>query len=103
MCYASSPSRDVEDAMSEEFVEDEEQRRYELRFENTELYRCKWLLDGCKTIQEMADRLRSEAERLDRLQNDGWRLEDEVLDDYGHLVPANIDELIDRGLREQRE
>lgn len=42
--------------------------------------------DGAKTLAEAASRLRQEADRLERLERDGWQLVTEVEDDHGYLL-----------------
>lgn len=46
----------------------------------------------------MIDRLHQEADRLTTLRSEGWKLEDEVFDDYGCLVPPDIEERVEAAL-----
>ena len=50
-----------------------------------EVIRAKWIMDGAKTLTEAAQRLREEADRLEKLQADGWELTTPVEDDYGFI------------------
>ena len=58
-------------------------------FETT--WRAKWLADGAKTIEEMAEALESEAARLRELAAAGVELADEVEDDYASLTTTDAD------------
>ncbi len=111
MCRASSPRSPLESG--DEFadmpeliddVSDDEQAelRMEKRFEHMQTYRAKWLLDGCSTILEMADRLRGEIQYLEDLHEKGWKLESAMSDDYAHLIPPNIDQLVEDDLAKER-
>lgn len=51
-----------------------------------ETIRAKWLMDGAETLQEAADRLRAEADRLSQLHTAGWTLAEPIDGDYGFLV-----------------
>ena len=48
--------------------------------------RAKWLLDGCSTLAQCAERLRTAAEQMQALHDRGWTLDGPIDDDYGHLV-----------------
>lgn len=51
------------------------------------LMRARWMMDGATSIEEMAQRLEKKAELLRHMDEEGWELEDdEVQDDYAHLV-----------------
>lgn len=56
-------------------------------FETT--WRAKWLADGAKTIEEMAETLESEAARLRELAAAGVELADDVEDDYASLTTVD--------------
>lgn len=62
---------------------DEEEDSYD--GEDT-IERGKWIYDGCKTIDEMIQRLINKIEELRRLKEDGWEVEDTVDDDYAFLI-----------------
>ena len=53
--------------------------------DNTILVRSKWVLDGCTTLAEVVDRLRSEIVYYQQLMEEGWELMGEIDDDYGWL------------------
>ena len=53
--------------------------------EGPEIIRAKWIMDDATTLHEAAGMLRAEADRLERLHAEGWRLERPVEDDYGFL------------------
>jgi hypothetical protein len=48
--------------------------------------RAKWTMDGARTLAEAAQQMRTRADLLDQMAADGWELEDEVADDYGHCI-----------------
>lgn len=52
--------------------------------EHETIIRAKWTMDGASTLPEAAAKLRAFAGKLDRMAAEGWTLEDEVADDYGH-------------------
>ena len=83
-----------ESDVDEEQAEIAQERYWELFHENTELWRGKWIYDGCKTILEMIERLKSSIESLEELHKDGWKVSDEVQDDYATLIPPNMSDLI---------
>ncbi len=78
-CYDEDAS--YTDSYSEDFDE-----------ENNTILRGKWIYDGSKTIDDMVECLRREIRLLSDLKNDGWRLKDEVSDDYAFLErePVNL-------------
>lgn len=47
------------------------------------IVRAKWSIDGAKTLAEAAQKAREFADYLQGLHDEGWRLEDEISDDYG--------------------
>ena len=106
MCLANSPLQAIaefdefDDAINEN-EEDEEVDIAQLRSELTEIYRAKWLVDNCKSITKMIERLHQEADRLATLRAEGWKLEDEIIDDYGLLVPPDLEEKVAAALRER--
>ena len=53
--------------------------------DNTETLRAKWMLDGCRTLDEVCQRLQEQIWAFRRMQAAGWELTDEVLDDYGSM------------------
>lgn len=50
------------------------------------LFRCKWLVDGSRSLPEMATKLEETAKRLREMGEAGIRLDGEVQDDYAELV-----------------
>ena len=44
--------------------------------------RAKWTMDGANTLSEAAEMLRSYADYLDKLEEEGWQLRDGVNDDW---------------------
>jgi hypothetical protein len=52
-------------------------------WEGEEIVRAKWCMDGARTLSECASALRVHAERMERLERDGWQLTDLVESDYG--------------------
>lgn len=62
----------------DEIDEDEEE-------EFDEIIRAKWTFDGSKTLTEAAQMLRSYADYLEELEKDGWKLREEIRDDYGFI------------------
>lgn len=53
--------------------------------ENTSIIRAKWMFDGAKTIDECIEKCLKYIEFLKDLKYEGWELECEVNDDYGHI------------------
>jgi DNA-binding IclR family transcriptional regulator len=51
-----------------------------------ETLRGQHVYDGAKSVSEAVAMLRNEAERLDAMERDGWRLVDTVEDDAGYLL-----------------
>ncbi len=51
----------------------------------TEIIRAKWTIDDAKTLSEAAEKLRSFANYLEKIEADGWQLTEVVNDDYGFL------------------
>ena len=105
MCFAAAPEfphsdDDFEDDDEVENEEDEVERA-QVRFECMETYRAKWLLDNCESITDMIDRLRQEADQLVTKRNEGWKLEDVILDDYGYLVPPDLEERVATAMRDR--
>jgi hypothetical protein len=45
----------------------------------------KWQLDGCKTLDEVIERMQELIEYYKELKKDGWELESEIADDWGFL------------------
>lgn len=108
MCLAQSRLQAEEgfegadgDISEENTEENNEEEIAQLRLEFSETYRAKWLLDNCTSIADMIDRLHEEAGRLAKLQSDGWKLEDEILDDYGWLLPPDLEERVAAALRDR--
>lgn len=75
--------------------EDIEEFRAQKYCEHSMTYRAKWLLDGCSTILQMAERLRAEIRYLEDLHEKGWTMQGEMHDDYSNLTPPNIDQLVE--------
>lgn len=107
MCLAQSPVSPLQ--AEEEFEEaddafseyNNEEEIAQLRLELSETYRAKWLLDNCTSMIDMIDRLHQEADRLSKLQSEGWKLEDEILDDYGYLLPPDLEERVAAALQDR--
>ena len=53
--------------------------------DNTETIRAKWMLDGCRTLDEVCERLQEQIWAFRRMQAAGWELTHEILDDYGFM------------------
>ena len=49
------------------------------------IIRGKWCLDGCRTLQEVIDKLRRDAAAYEELRDAGWELTQQVDDDYGFM------------------
>jgi hypothetical protein len=47
--------------------------------------RAKWMLDGCRTLIEVVQRLQEEMEYIIQLRQDGWELTGAIEDDWGFL------------------
>ena len=47
--------------------------------------RGKWMLDGCCSLEDVAECLRERLRHIERLQREGWELREEITDDYGFL------------------
>lgn len=54
-------------------------------FETAEIIRAKWIFDGCKTLDEIVERLEGQIERFKQLKANGWELMHEIDDDYGYI------------------
>lgn len=73
----------------------------EKRLEHMITYRAKWMLDGCSTISEMIDRFKTEVKDLEEKMATGWKLEEAIHDDYGSLVPPNLEELVENAVNQE--
>ncbi len=105
MCLSPNTPLGAGDEFEDDDVENEEDDEVDIaqiHFEFKEMYRAKWMLDNCKTITDMIDRLREEAHRLTALRDSGWKLEDDILDDYGYLVPPDLEERVAAAIRARR-
>lgn len=80
-CDCKEVSSESDDVSSQNDTENEDNDDDE----NSGIIRGKWLYDGCKTIDEMIERLQLEIENFQFLKNDGWYLVDEVNDDYAFI------------------
>lgn len=105
MCLAPSPVSHLQAAAEfDESDEDEEYNEVEmlqLRLQFIERYRAKWLLDKCKSITDMIEKLHQEADRLVTLRSEGWELDDEIADDDGLLVRPDLEERVEAALRDR--
>jgi hypothetical protein len=57
----------------------------EEEFDEPEIIRAKWTMDGATTLAGAAAMLRAFADELDRKHAEGWTLRQPVDDDYGFL------------------
>ena len=78
-----------------------EELRDQKRFEHMITYRAKWMVDGCSTISEMIDRFKAEIKDLEDKLATGWKLEETIGDDYGSLVPPNLEELVENAVNQE--
>jgi hypothetical protein len=53
--------------------------------DNNMTLRAKWMLDGCRTLYEVVQRLQEEVEYIKQLHQDGWELTSAIEDDWGFL------------------
>lgn len=53
------------------------------------IFRCKGLVDDCKTLSEMAAALENAAKEIREMEADGVRLREAVADDYAFLVTTD--------------
>jgi hypothetical protein len=53
--------------------------------DNTCILRGKWLYDGSRSVDDMITALEKEIMLLKHLKDDGWEVDDEVVDDYAYL------------------
>ena len=49
------------------------------------IIRGKWCLDGCRSLAEVADRLRRAAAEYEQMRDAGWELTHPIEDDYGFV------------------
>ena len=49
------------------------------------LIRGKWMLDGCRTLDDVVERLGKEIQYIQQLKDDGWELSTTIDDDYGFI------------------
>lgn len=107
MCFAGSPQSsldhgefdDLPDLIDEWYDESASEHRQDIMNKFIETYRAKWLLDGSKTIPDMIAKLKREAERLEILHEQGWKLQDELLDDYGLLEPPDLEQQVEAAMQ----
>ena len=50
-----------------------------------EVIRGKWSMDGCRTLADVAQRLRDGAARYEEMLQQGWELIGVIEDDYGYI------------------
>jgi hypothetical protein len=50
-----------------------------------QIIRAKWVMDGAGSLSEAAKLLREFADSLERMESEGWQLDDPIEDDYGYL------------------
>jgi hypothetical protein len=62
-------------------------------------FRCKWLGDGCTSLEEIAARLEETAAELREMAKDGVQMENEMQDDYAFLKTDDITVAIRYGFR----
>lgn len=73
---------DTEDSVVEH---SESEKSYEEEEDDSEIIRAKWLYDGCKTLDEIIERLEGQIEYINKLKSENWELIDKVNDDYGFM------------------
>ena len=49
------------------------------------MIRGKWSMDGCRTLADVAQRLRDGAARYEEMLQQGWELIGVIEDDYGYI------------------
>lgn len=49
----------------------------------------------------MINTLKSEAQRLERLKEEGWKVEGQVADDQGALMPPDLEALITQAMQNE--
>lgn len=56
-------------------------------------FRAKWMLDGCRNLDEVIKRLEEEIDYIKELRDDGWELKTMIEDDWGflHRITENSD------------
>ena len=64
----------------------EEEDSWSSDSEDNPIIRCKWMGDGCKTLEELALALEDNARHMRELATKGWELKDAISDDYGFLT-----------------
>lgn len=67
------------------------------------IFRCKWLGDESKTLEEIAERLEAAAHDLRTMHADGIVLEDQMQDDYAFLMTTNKEVAEKHGLQEMED
>lgn len=75
---------------SETISDNDNETNYIYDFENTDTIRAKWMFEGCKTIDEIIEKLEIEKDRFIEMKSEGWELIDTVTDDYGHIKKNKI-------------
>jgi hypothetical protein len=69
---------DTEDATStDDYTENDDK---------SSILRGKWIYDGSNSIDEMIEALQREIALLEDLKQDGWVLQEKVMDDYAYLM-----------------
>ena len=68
-----------EEEEDEEEDEDEMPPLWEMK---EQMIRGKWTMDGANTLSEAAEKLRSFADDLDKLADEGWQLRGGIYDDW---------------------
>ena len=58
----------------------------EIDDDNHDTIRAKWSYDGCRTLQEVIEKLELLKNYFKDLIDNGWELESPVEDDWGHIV-----------------
>lgn len=83
MCVSEPRNQDSESTSGEEEYAEEPESEYDE--ENQEIIRGKWMLDGCKTLDEVIERLEIVKQSIKEMKEEGWELEDKIDDDYGFM------------------
>jgi hypothetical protein len=79
------PLNEDDEEELEELEQDPDETESDLDDENHMTIRAKWILDGCKNLDEIIQRLEDEISYYKELKERGWQLTGTVDDDYGFM------------------